>query len=192
MDTGKRTRWSRWLISFALAVCLHAAPAWFVIYGHLYGLPNVLEIDLEKSALYRDRVFREMERMRAAQKAFSSLQVSSVVTVAQLAPLKKVSSPRSEDDTERVRAVQRAIRELWDGTGARRPGYALVSMNVLESGYIGDCVINRVAGDEEFKTFLVAFLNALKGSSAALTGPGEALWIECEFVVQPMARKDAS
>lgn len=192
MARAEPTRRSWLLISILLAACLHAVPVWFVVYGPLYGLPDVLEIDLEKSLLYRDRVFREMERRRRAAEAASALQMSSVVTVAQVASQKRVSTPRSEADLERARAVQQAIRSLWDGTGVHRPGYALVSMNVLENGFIGDCVINRLSGDEEFKSFLLSFLNALKSSPSALAGPGEALWIECEFVVQPMTRKGAS
>ena len=53
-------------------------------------------------------------------------------------------------------------------------------------------VVNNVSGDQDFQAFLLSFLSTLKSTYGNAAGPGEAMWIECEFVIQPLARKGAS
>jgi hypothetical protein len=105
---------------------------------------------------------------------------------------KRVSGPRSEEELQRTRAVQRAIGSLWENMSPDRPGYALVSLNIREDGSLGEFVLNRISGGDDFQAFLLSFLSRLKGSAGRLGGPGESLWIECEFLIQPMNGKDAS
>lgn len=183
-------RWS--ILSAALAFFLHIGPIWFLLFGPLYGLPNVLELDLESINSYRERVFRELAARRAFQgPSPAALHISvSVPSHPELA--EKISRPRKEEDLVRARAVQRAIRSLWEGMPAEQTGYALVSLNIRDDGSIGEYVVNRVAGGEEFQAFLFAFLTSLKASYGNQAGPGEPMWIECEFVVKPMANKRAS
>lgn len=192
-ETAPRTpRIGRAIASFLLALCLHVVPAWFVLFGPLYGLPDVLEINLDTINLYRERIFRDAAAARSVEsESLPSLHVS-VSLPARPESTKRVSKPRREEDLLRARSVQRAIRFLWEGMSPERPGYALVSLNILEDGSIGESVVNRISGDEEFQSFLLSFLSALKVSYGNMGGPGEALWIECEFVVQPRARKDGS
>ena len=97
-----------------------------------------------------------------------------------------------EEDLVRARAVQRAIRGLWRDMSPERTGYALVSLKIMEDGSIGESVVNRVSGDAEFQSFLLSFLAELKSVYGNSGGPGGELWIECEFVIQPMARKGGS
>ena len=191
-ETAPRTpRTGRAIASFLLALCLHVVPAWFVLFGPLYGLPDVLEINLDTINLYRERILRDIAAARLAEPESLPLHVS-ISMPARPESTKRVSKPRSEEDLLRARSVQRAIRFLWEGMSPERPGYALVSLNILEDGSIGESVVNRISGDEEFQSFLLSFLSALKVSYGNMGGPGEALWIECEFVVQPRARKDGS
>ncbi|MBM9532188.1 hypothetical protein JWG42_18705, partial [Desulfoprunum benzoelyticum] len=65
-------------------------------------------------------------------------------------------------------------------------------LSVMANGRIGEFVVNRVSGDEEFQAFLLSFLSTLKSSYEGLAGSGEPLWIECEFVIQPLASKKVS
>lgn len=192
-ETAPRTpRTGRAIASFLLALCLHVVPAWLVLFGPLYGLPDVLEINLDTINLYRERIFRDAAATRLAEsESLPSLHVS-VSLPARPESTKRVSKPRREEDLLRARSVQRAIRFLWEGMSPEQPGYALVSLNILEDGSIGESVVNRISGDEEFQAFLLSFLSALKVSYGNMGGPGDALWIECEFVVQPRARKGGS
>ncbi|HCU69849.1 MAG TPA: hypothetical protein DGF30_11685, partial [Desulfomicrobium sp.] len=66
------------------------------------------------------------------------------------------------------------------------------SLNIREDGSIGEFVLNRISGGEEFQAFLLSFLSTLKATTGALGGAGEPLWIECEFVIQPRRGKGAS
>jgi hypothetical protein len=187
-----RSRLGRVALSFFLALCLHVIPAWFVLFGPLYGLPSVLELNLDTINMYRERIFREREARDAARPdSLPSLHVSVDV---QMRPDTgtRVSKPRSEADLARARAVQRAIRALWERMSPDSTGYALVSLSIRENGSIGEFVVNRVSGDEEFQAFLLSFLTTLKSTYGDFAGPGEALWIECEFVIQPLARKRSS
>jgi hypothetical protein len=186
-----RSRLGRVALSFFLALCLHAFPLWFVFFGPLYGLPGVLELNLESINMYRDRIFRQRETETPSPPVSVPLHIT-VNVQAQPDTRKRVSKPRSEADLTRARAVQRVIRGLWEGMSADSTGYALVSLHILEDGRIGEFVVNRVSGDEEFQAFLLSFLSTLQSSYGASGGPGEALWIECEFVIQPLARKGAS
>ena len=178
-------------MSFLLALCLHAIPAWFVFYGPLYGLPSVLELNLDTINMYRERIFREQAAQRASAQDVLPLHVS-VNLRSQPEIGKRVSKPRSEADLRRARDVQRAIRGLWERMSPDSTGYALVSLSIMENGRIGEFVVNRVSGDEQFQAFLLSFLSTLKSSYGGFAGPGEPLWIECEFVIQPLASKKAS
>jgi hypothetical protein len=160
-------------------------------FGPLYGLPNVLEINLDTINLYRERIFKDTAPARLGESESLPLRIS-VSLPPRPESTKRVSKPRREEDLVRARSVQRAIRFLWEGMSPERPGYALVSLNILEDGSIGESVVNRISGDEVFQTFLLSFLSALKVSYGKMGGSGDALWIECEFVVQPRARKDGS
>lgn len=186
-----RPRIGRAALSFFLALCLHAVPLWIAFYGHLYGLPGVLELNLESVNMYRERILRQREAARVSLPGPSPLHVS-VSVQARPDTSERVSKPRSEEDLARARAVQRAIRGLWERMSPDSTGYALVSLHILEDGRIGEFVVNRVSGDEEFQAFLLSFLSTLQSSYGGPAGPGGALWIECEFVIQPLARKGTS
>ena len=178
--------------SVLLALCLHAVPAWYMFFGHLYGLPSVLELNIDAINWYRQRIFRE--RPPDASVAPAQVPPLNISVSMQARPdtRKRVSGPRSEAELARARAVQRAIRNLWESMSPDRPGYALISLNIREDGSIGEFVLNRISGGEDFQAFLLSFLNTLKSTSGSLGGPGEPLWIECEFVIQPMKGKGAS
>lgn len=179
------------MFSFFLSLCLHVIPVWFVFFGPLYGLPSVLELNLETINMYRERIFREQQAQSVSRLDSASLYIS-VDVQARPDTRQRVSKPRSEADLKRARAVQRAIRFLWESMYADSTGYALVSLSILEDGRIGEFVVNRVSGDQDFQAFLLSFLSTLKSTYGNAAGPGEALWIECEFVIQPLARKGAS
>lgn len=186
-----RPRLGRAALSFFLALCLHAIPVGYVFFGPLYGLPSVLEINLERINLYRERIFRQREAVSPSSASPAPMQISVDVQVRPDSR-KRVSKPRSEEDLTRARAVQRAIRSMWENASPDSTGYALVSLSILEDGRIGEFVVNRVSGDEDFQAFLISFLSTLQSSYGNFAGPGEALWIECEFVIQPLARKRTS
>lgn len=188
---ASRSRLGRSVFSFFLSLCLHVIPVWFVFFGPLYGLPSVLELNLETINMYRERIFREQQAQSVSRLDSASLYIS-VDVQARPDTRQRVSKPRSEADLKRARAVQRAIRSLWESMYADSTGYALVSLSILEDGRIGEFVVNRVSGDQDFQAFLLSFLSTLKSTYGNAAGPGEALWIECEFVIQPLARKGAS
>ena len=178
--------------SVLLALCLHAGPAWYLFFGHLYGLPSVLELNIDAINWYRQRIFREHPSDGTVQPAAVPPLNITVSMQARPDSRKRVSGPRSEAELVRARAVQRAIKTLWESMSPERPGYALVSLSIEEDGRIGEFVVNRVSGDEDFQAFLLSFLSTLRYSYGNSAGPGEALWIECEFVIRPQARKGAS
>lgn len=186
-----RPRLGRAAISFFMALCLHALPVCYAFFGPMYGLPSVLELNLDSINMYRERILRQREAVTPSPPSPVPLHIS-VDMQARPDSRKRVSKPRSEEDLTRARAVQRAIRGLWENTSPDSTGYALVSLSILEDGRIGEFVVNRVSGDEEFQAFLLSFLSTLRSSYGNSAGPGEALWIECEFVIQPLARKGAS
>lgn len=188
----KAPRFGWAMTSVLLALCLHAGPAWYLFFGHLYGLPSVLELDIEAINWYRQRIFREQASEAQVPQAVVPPLHISVSMQARPESAERVAGPRSEAELLRARAVQRAIRNLWEGMTPERPGYALVSLNIREDGSIGEFVLNRVSGGEDFQAFLLSFLSTLKATTGRLGGPGEALWIECEFVIQPMKGKGAS
>ena len=188
---ASRSRLGRAVFSFFLALCLHVIPAWFVFFGPLYGLPSVLELNLDTINMYRERIFREQQAQNVFRPDSMPLHIS-VDVQARPDTRKRVSKPRSEADLKRARAVQRAIQSLWENMSPDSTGYALVSLSILEDGRIGEFVVNNVSGDQEFQTFLLSFLSRLKSTYGNSAGPGESLWIECEFVIQPLARKGAS
>lgn len=174
-------------VSLLLSLCLHAGPAWFLFFGPQYGLPSVLELNLDAMNFYRERIFRALSPANRLIPAALPLHMS-VSMQARPDTRKRVSGPRREEDLVRARAVQRAIRSLWESLSPERPGYALVTLNIRTDGGIGDFAVNRVAGDEAFQAFLLDFLSTLQQSQGELAGPGETLWIECEFVIQPKAK----
>ncbi|KAF5057646.1 hypothetical protein DSECCO2_354720 [anaerobic digester metagenome] len=178
--------------SVLLALCLHAGPAWYLFFGHLYGLPSVLELNIDAINWYRQRIFRERPPDGSVQS--SAVPPLNITVSMQARPDtgKRVSGPRSESELVRARAVQRAIKILWESMSPERPGYALVSLNIREDGSIGEFVLNRISGGEEFQAFLLSFLSTLKATTGSLGGAGEPLWIECEFVIQPVRGKGAS
>ncbi|GAB6111290.1 hypothetical protein [Desulfomicrobium salsuginis] len=178
--------------SVLLALCLHAGPAWYLFFGHLYGLPSVLELNIDAINWYRQRIFRERPPDGSSQPAAVAPLNITVSMQARPDTGKRVSGPRSETELVRARAVQRAIRSLWESMSPERSGYALVSLNIRADGSIGEFVLNRISGGEEFQAFLLSFLSTLKATSGSLGGAGEPLWIECEFVIQPMKGKGAS
>lgn len=180
-------RFGRIMVSLLLSLCLHAGPAWILLWGPQYGLPSVLELNLDAINFYRERIFRELPQASRVIPAALPLHIS--VSVQPRPDMRtRVSGPRREEELVRARAVQRAIRSLWEGLSPERPGYALVTLNIRSDGGIGDFAVNRVAGDEEFQAFLLDFLSTLQHSQGDMAGPGEALWIECEFVIQPKAK----
>lgn len=178
--------------SVLLALCLHAGPAWYLFFGHLYGLPSVLELNIDAINWYRQRIFRERPPDGSVQPAVVPPLNITVSMQARPDSRKRVSGPRSEAELVRARAVQRAIKILWESMSPERPGYALVSLNIREDGSIGEFVLNRISGGEEFQAFLLSFLSTLKATSGSLGGFGEPLWIECEFVIQPVKGKGTS
>jgi len=186
-----RPRLGRAALSFFLALCLHAVPVCFALFGPLYGLPSILELNLDSINMYRERILRQREADSPSASSPVPLHIS-VDVQARSDSRKRVSKPRSEEDLTRARSVQRAIRSMWENTSPDSTGYALVSLSILEDGRIGEFVVNRVSGDEDFQAFLLSFLFTLKSSYGNFAGPGEALWIECEFVIQPLARKGTS
>lgn len=176
-------------VSILLAVCVHVGPVWFILFGPVYGLPNVLEVNLEALNLYRDRVFREMAARRAAA-GVTPMQLNVAVAMQPMeAPGKRISKPHSEQEMERIRAVQRFIMGQWKSLIPGQPGSSLVSLSILEDGSIGEFVVHRVSGSEQFQSFLLSFLNTLKSTYANQAGPGERIWIECEFAVSPSKGK---
>jgi hypothetical protein len=186
-NEAQASRIGRITVSLLLSLCLHAGPAWFLIFGPSYGLPSVLELNLEAMNFYRDRIFRDKPSANRVIPAAIPLHMS-VSMQARPDTRKRVSGPRREEELVRARAVQRVIRSLWESFSPERPGYALVTLNIRADGGIGDFAVNRVAGDEEFQAFLLDFLSTLQHSQGGLAGPGEILWIECEFVIQPKAK----
>jgi hypothetical protein len=174
-----------------MALCLHAIPVWFAFFAPMYGLPGVLELNLDSINMYRERILRQREAASASPSIVTPLHVS-VDIQARPDTRKRVSKPRTEADLTRARSVQRTIRRLWENTSPGSTGYALVSLSIEEDGRIGDFVVNRVSGDEDFQAFLLSFLSTLRSSYGNSAGPGEALWIECEFVIRPLAHKGAS
>ncbi len=187
--TTFRLSWAT--VSVLLALCLHIGPLWFLLFGPLYGLPSVLELDLEIINFYRDRVFRESGVEPGMARPPEPLHVSVSV---QINPEmgQRVSKPRTAEELARVRHVQRAIRSLWSSMSPAHTGYALVSMHIQGDGSIGEFVMNRISGDEEFQTFLLTFLETLKNTPEHHVESGEPMWIECEFVVNPRTGKGPS
>ena len=182
--------WS--IVSFALSILLHLGPMGYFFLAPLYGLPDVLELDLKSINFYRDRVFRNLQtRQQAPEFIPPALQVS-VTLPGQVSLGERISKPRKEDDLMRARAVQQAIRALCEKVPAKHTGYALVSLNIQDDGSIGEYAIRRLSGGEEFQEFLFDFLFSLKAFYSNEAGPGESMWIECEFVVKPLARRKAS
>lgn len=178
-------RLGRITISLLLSLCLHAGPVWVLLWGPQYGLPNVLELNLNAINFYRERIFRQLLQSNRVTPVAPPL--ISVSVQSRPDTYTRVSGPRREEELVRARAVQRGIRSLWESLSPERPGYALVTLNIRSDGGIEDFVVNRVAGDEEFQAFLLVFLSNLQHSQSNMAGPGEALWIECEFVIQPKA-----
>jgi len=64
------------VFSFFLALCLRVIPLWFVIFGPLYGLPSVLELNLETINMYRERIFREQHAQSVARLDSAPLHIS--------------------------------------------------------------------------------------------------------------------
>lgn len=178
-------------MSITLSFLLHSGPLCLFLFGPLYGLPNVLELDLASINFYRDRVFRHLQQQPESVIVPPALQVA-VTIPAQPDIGKRVSKPRKEEDLVRARAVQNAIQTLWEKMPAGHAGYALVSLNLRDDGSIGEYAVNRVTGGKEFESFLLKFLAYLQASYGNQAGPGDPLWIECEFVVKPLPGKNAS
>lgn len=173
--------------SVLLALCLHVAPLGYAMLAARLSLPSLLELDLNSMNSYRERIIREMAARRAAQaQTAMSLHVGAVTlrqgrdTVA-----RRVSRPHSEAEMKRIRAVQQFIMQQWNLLAPEEPGASLVSLSLLEDGSIGEFVLHRVRGNAEFQRFLLSFLDTLKVRYANQAGPGERLWIECEFAVSP-------
>lgn len=191
----KKVRNGWWCACILLAVFLHAVPVALVLLGPRYGLPNVLEINLEAMNLFRDRVFRERNE---TQGSAPPVELQPVQIQAQIpkevrpAPETRLARPDPEENLVRTRIVQKAIASLWENASPEQAGYALVSLNVLDDGSIGEFVVNRFSGDETFRAFLFSFLATLKASYGNQAGPGESFWLECEFKVTPMERKGKS
>lgn len=191
----KKVRDGWWCACILLAAFLHAVPVAFVLLGPRYGLPNVLELNLETMNLFRDRVFRETTD---TQGSTPSVELQPVQIQAQIpkevrpAPETRLARPEAEENLVRTRIVQKAIARLWENAAPEQAGYALVSLNVRDDGSIGEFVVNRFSGDETFRAFLFSFLATLKASYSNQAGPGESFWLECEFKVTPMERKGKS
>lgn len=183
-------RWS--IVSIALSFFLHIAPFCYSLLAPLYGLPDFLELDLESMNAYRDRIFRNPQFHLTPDLMHTPPALQVAVIPSQPDVKKRVSKPRKEEELERARAVQGAIQALWESMPAGQTGYALVSLYLQDDGSIGEYAINRLTGGEDFKAFLLVFLASLKASYGNQAGPGEPLWIECEFVVKPMSGKNKS
>lgn len=179
-----------------LAVLLHAAPVALALFGPSVGLPNVLEVNLDAMNLFRERVFREANASQAQNPPLElqPVQVQAQVPTTDIRPTPetRMAGPQPEEQLLRTRIVQKAIARLWENASPEQAGYALVSLNILDDGSIGEFVVNRFSGDESFRTFLFSFLTTLKASYGNQAGPGEAFWLECEFKVASMERKGKS
>ncbi len=171
--------------STLLAIVLHIVPIWFLLFGPVYDMPDVFEVDLVDMQMFRERVYRDIQN-RKARPPLEMMPVEIAVSIPARPEVRtKAATPRKEDELLRARAIQRTIRTLWDSMAPTEIGGALVSLNVEPDGRISEYVINRVQGNKEFQQFLATFLTALK-SSVVNHGEGSgALWIECEFVIKP-------
>lgn len=189
----KKIRNGWWCACAFLAVCLHAAPAAYALLAPHYGLPDVLEVNLETMNLFRDRVFREESGAQsAAPMELHPVQVRMQTQIPKdvlPSPEARTAKPEAEENLERIRIVQDAINRLWAKAAPEQPGYALVSLNILDNGGIGEFVVQRISDDAAFRTFLLSFLTTLKASYGNQAGPGESFWLECEFKVTPTERR---
>lgn len=184
----------QWIIlSIVLSFVVHLGPVCFFFFGPVYGLPQILELDLETINFYRQRVFRHAQNNTSAQQALVIPPPLSLrVTIpSQPEHGERVSMPRQEEDLHRARVVQKAIQNLWEKMPARQTGSAIVSLNLRSDGSLGDYAVHHLSGGEEFQTFLFDFLSALKASYGHQAGPGEPLWIECEFLVKSLPNKNS-
>lgn len=184
-DREPRKDWpGQTAFSFLLAFGLHSVLIFLFLFGPRLGLPGVMELNQDLINQYRERIYREMAAARQARHAPPPLLLSVDLQDSML-PAKYVSKPRQEEELDRARSVQRAIATLWESMTPQTPGYALVSLRILEQGGLGDFVVSRISGEAEFQAFLHSFLSRLKNNPGNLAEPGPAMWIECEFVVQP-------
>ncbi len=110
--------------------------------------------------------------------------IADVVWGAPKATPIRTSTTQSEVQTERLRVIQRVVRLAWNEASPPTPGRAIVALRVGEDGRIHEYAIQRLAGDAAFERFLVGFVRSLLVLHT-VAGPGEALWVECEFVVEP-------
>ncbi len=163
-----------WGLCGLLSVLVHLAP--LVPQAAALWQGDVPNVALSRSSW--------REALAGAARSRRRVVLSDVILVAPSVHLLRVATSRPEVQTERLRAIQRAIRLAWDDAEVSAPGRALVSLRVGEDGRIHEYVIQRLAGDESFERFVVAFVRTLLHASAAAT-PGAPLWVECEFVVEP-------
>lgn len=163
-----------WGLCVLLSVLVHLAPWVPQVAASLRGeLPNVF---LSRSSW--------REALAGAARSRQRVVLADVILVAPSVHLLRVATRRPEVRTERLRAIQGAIRLAWDEAAAAAPGRALVSLRVGEDGRIHEYVIQRLVGGDAFQGFLLAFVRTLL-RAAAVAGPGDPLWVECEFVVEP-------
>lgn len=183
--TQSRPAWV--LVSVVLALALHGVPLGYSLVASRLGLPSLMELDLDTVNSYRERIIREMAARRAAQaRAVFPLSIPSVsVRSVPDTMARRISRPHSEAEITRIRAVQHFIMHQWQLSAPDQPGTSLVSLSLLEDGSIGEFVVHRVRGNVQFQQYLLNFLNTLKSSYANQAGPGERMWIECEFAVSP-------
>lgn len=177
----RRASWA--LACLLLSVALHVAPVWFILFGPVYDASDPLEIDLRALNSFRERVFRELG---AARQAPPPPPMSlSVMTKTPLEQKLRLAAPREEEDLNRARIIQQAIRALWERMYCSEAGYAVVRLNVLEDGRIGGYAVTRLNGNAEFQAFLSSFLTTFQASYGDQAGPGQSMNLECEFVVKP-------
>lgn len=161
-----------WAGSVALSVLLHLAPC----------LPWLLEGWGRAPSFLARSSWREP--LAGAARSRQRVLLTDVVLLGPATAAVRVATTRPEEQTERVRAVQRAIRLAWNAAEAPVPGRAMVALRLGEDGRIHEYAIQRLAGDTAFERFLVRFVRALL-DTPAVAGPGAPLWVECEFVVEP-------
>ncbi len=177
----RRASWA--LLSVLVSLALHVVPVWFILFGPVHDHIDPLELDLKAFNSYRDRVFREANRATRKEEPLPPMQLA-ITAQAPLERKVRLAAPRQEDDLNRARVIQKAIRGLWERMYCSEAGYAVVRLNVLEDGRIGGYAVTRLTGNAEFQAFLASFLTTLQASYADQAGPGRMMNLECEFVVK--------
>jgi len=165
-----------WIVSAALSVAVHVVVVW----------PQVRTIwlaSLNQEYVRLHNFYREAIAQAAAARRQRVL-LSEVVLLPSSPSVLRVATAQPETQTERLRTIQQNIRRTWNALSAQSPGRALVALRIGEDGRIYEYAIRRLRGDMAFERFVVEFVQSLV-QGPPLAGEGDALWVECEFVVEP-------